>query len=199
MYMSPQVTPWNLWSLWNRQKHIFVPLILSEQNQKVLLGSCWVLWLVFQKPEAVWTLALGSHIELCFYKRMFLTGYPKGGRVYALSVRVWWGQQERVLGKEDAFMEHTLSSCWRWWYFWELFWNKDRLAQCYGCSCLQHKFSFFPLQEVCTIGIFFIFDFPFLSGMAKAKIIHLFLCCELLGQITMNERMKKWLLPSLGC
>lgn len=46
----------------------------------------------------------------------------------------------------------------------------------YMAAALKHKISFFPLQELCTLRIFFIFDFPFLFGKEEAKTIYS-LCC----------------------
>lgn len=60
-------------------------------------------------------------------------------------------------------------------------------------AALQYKIAFFPLQELCTLKIFFIFDIPFLSGMEEAKTIYYSLCCELLEH-NKNEWSSKKLL-----
>lgn len=114
-------------------------------------------------------------------------GLPKGWQSLCPECKSLMGQQAGALGKVDAFLEDRCA-------FWMTLAISLRTVVAQGqtrsllmVAALEHKFSFFPLHEVCTLGIFFIFDFPFLSGKEEAKIIYFSLCCELLGH-NKNER-----------
>jgi len=83
----------------------------------------------------------------------------------------------KVLGKEDAFLKdhHTF------WAISAVFPRRAILEQGQTCSllmatALEHRISCFPLQQLCTLRIFFFFDFPFLSGKEEAKTVYCSLC-----------------------
>lgn len=105
----------------------FVPLIISEQNQRVL-GFCQVLWFAFQTPEAV---GISWHPTPTL-RFIAANGCSRGWA--SLCPKVWWGQQASVLGKEDFLEDH----CTFWMtlpIFLRTILEQEQFAHClYGCS-----------------------------------------------------------------